>query len=146
VLIKIILIAAVLLLGAGMLRGQGKRRQALRRIGLVVFAVVAVTSILQPDYLTWVAQRINVGRGADLLLYALIVVFFSYIATRYRRDTRTQEMITAISRRVALNQAPPPRPPDTPGQATPDRPDTAGQATPARPDTAGQATPRQPNR
>jgi hypothetical protein len=108
-LIKIVLIAAVLVVGAVLIRGQGARRQALRRLGLVVFAVLAVVSIIQPDLLTWAARKINVGRGADLLLYALIVVFFSYVATRHVRDARTQDQITALARRVALNQAPPPR-------------------------------------
>jgi hypothetical protein len=109
VLIKILLIAAVLGVGAVLIRGHGARRQALRRLGLVVFALVAVASIIEPDALTWVARKINVGRGADLLLYILIVVFFSYVATRYVKDARTQDQITAIARRVALDQAPPPR-------------------------------------
>ncbi|MDR3359166.1 MAG: DUF2304 domain-containing protein [Bifidobacteriaceae bacterium] len=108
-LIKAVLIAAVLVVGATLIRGQGARRQALRRLGLLVFAVAAVVSILQPDLLTWAARKINVGRGADLLLYALIVVFFSYVVTRHLRDARTVDQITALARRVALNQAPPPR-------------------------------------
>ncbi|MDR1118634.1 MAG: DUF2304 family protein, partial [Bifidobacteriaceae bacterium] len=62
--IKVVLIAAVLVVGAVLIRGQGVRRQALRRLGLVVFAALAVVSILQPDLLTWAAQKINVGRGA----------------------------------------------------------------------------------
>jgi hypothetical protein len=114
-LIKAVLIAAVLGVGAVLIRGHGARRQALRRLGLAVFAVLAVISILQPDSLTWLARQINVGRGADLLLYALIVVFFSYVATRYLRDARTVDQLTAIARRLALDQAPPPRP----GQAGP---------------------------
>ncbi|MDR2252476.1 MAG: DUF2304 domain-containing protein [Bifidobacteriaceae bacterium] len=112
-LIKILLIAAVLAVGATLIRGHGARRQALRRLGLILFAVLAVVSILEPDWLTWAAQKINVGRGADLLLYTLIVVFFSYVATRHVRDARTQDKITALARRVALIEAPPPR--DPPG-------------------------------
>jgi hypothetical protein len=107
--IKIVLIAAVVLVALAMLRGGGARRQALRRLGLLAFAGLAVASILQPDWLTWLAQKINVGRGADLLLYALIVVFFSYISTRYVRDQRTLRQMTALARRIALIEAPPHR-------------------------------------
>ncbi|MDR2381335.1 MAG: DUF2304 domain-containing protein, partial [Bifidobacteriaceae bacterium] len=114
-MIKALLIAAVLLIGAAAIRGQGARRQALRRIGLVAFAGFAVVSILQPDLLTAAARLLNVGRGADLLLYALIVVFLAYVATRHVRDARMADKITALARQVALNQAPPPRAVDRAG-------------------------------
>ncbi|MDR2372694.1 MAG: DUF2304 domain-containing protein [Bifidobacteriaceae bacterium] len=107
--IKIVLIAAVVMVALVMGRGHGARRQALRRLGLAAFAGLAVASILQPDMLTWVAQKINVGRGADLLLYALIVVFLSYVSTRHVRDQRTWRQLTALARRVALLEAPAPR-------------------------------------
>ncbi|MDR0594254.1 MAG: DUF2304 domain-containing protein [Bifidobacteriaceae bacterium] len=108
--IKIVLIAAVVLVALAMLRGHGERHQALRRLGLAAFAALAVASIIQPDWLTWLALRLGVGRGADLLLYALIVVFFSYVATRHMRDRRVDRQLTALARRLALLEAPPPRP------------------------------------
>ncbi|MDR1635370.1 MAG: DUF2304 domain-containing protein [Bifidobacteriaceae bacterium] len=107
--IKIVLIAAVVLAALVLARGGGQRRQALRRLGLAAFAAVAVASIIQPDMLTGLARRLGVGRGADLLLYALIVVFFSYISTRHLRDQRTLRQLTALARRVALIEAPPHR-------------------------------------
>jgi hypothetical protein len=109
VAIQIVLIGAVALVALVLLRGHGARHQALRRLGLLAFAALAVASILQPDKLTSVAQKINVGRGADLLLYALIVVFLSYVATRRVRDQRATRQLTALARRVALIEAPPPR-------------------------------------
>jgi hypothetical protein len=108
-LIKVVLILAVAVVSLFMLRGHGARRQALRRLGLLAFAAVAVVSIIFPDLLTAVAQKINVGRGADLLLYVLIVVFFSYVASRYVRDRRADQRVTALARRLALSEAPPPR-------------------------------------
>ncbi|MDR1441065.1 MAG: DUF2304 domain-containing protein [Bifidobacteriaceae bacterium] len=108
--IQIVLIAAVVLIALVMGRGQGARGQALRRLGLAAFAVLAVASILRPDMLTEVAQLVNVGRGTDLLLYVLIVVFLTYVSTRYVRDQRAWRQITALARRVALIEAPPPRP------------------------------------
>ena len=108
--IKIVLIAAVVLVALVLAGGHGARRLALRRLGLAAFAAVAVVSILLPDTLTWVAQKVDVGRGTDLLLYALIVVFFSYLSTRYVRDRRTLRQVTVLARRVALIEALPPRP------------------------------------
>jgi hypothetical protein len=112
--IKSLLIAAVVLLALVLARGHGARRLAVRRLGLAAFAGLAVVSILKPDLATWVAQRIDVGRGTDLLLYLMIVIFFSYVSTRYVREQRTLRQLTALSRRVALIEAPPPRSPDDP--------------------------------
>ncbi|MDR1428551.1 MAG: DUF2304 domain-containing protein [Bifidobacteriaceae bacterium] len=108
-IVKALLIVAVVAIAAGLARG-GARRLALRRVGLAVFALAAIGGVLYPDTLTWVAQRIGVGRGADLMLYVLIVAFLSYIATRFAHDRRTDRRLTDLARCVALAEAPPPRP------------------------------------
>jgi hypothetical protein len=107
--IRIILILAVVVVAAVVLRGQGARHLAVRRLLLALFALVAIASILVPDAWSAIARVVGVGRGADLLLYALIVVFFSYVSTRFAKDRRTQNQLTALGRRVALLEAPPPR-------------------------------------
>jgi hypothetical protein len=108
-IIQILLIAAVVVIAFGLAQGSGGRRLALRRLGLVAFALLAAGGVLYPEALTWVGQQIGVGRGADLLLYLLIVAFLSYVATRFTRDKRTDRRLTELARRVALAEAPPPR-------------------------------------
>jgi hypothetical protein len=109
--VGVVLIAVVALAALVLLRGQGARHQAVRRLGLVAFAGLAIVAIVFPDALTVVANAVGVGRGADLVLYLLVVVFFSYVATRFVRDKRQDAHLTLLARRQALAEAPPPRDP-----------------------------------
>ena len=121
-LIQVLLIAAVLLVAARLLRGQGARHQAIRRLMLLVFAVFAVLSIVFPRTWTGLAQMVGVGRGADLLLYALLVAFLGFVATSYRRFRALEERFTRLARRIALDEVPPPgpgQPPPLPGGSNP---------------------------
>jgi small membrane protein len=107
-LIQIILIVAVVLVSYRVLRGQGARHQAFRRLMLVVFAVFGVLSILFPGTWTRLATLVGVGRGADLLLYALLVAFLGYVATSYLRFRELENRFTRLARRIALDEVPPP--------------------------------------
>ena len=104
--IRIALIVLVALTAVMLLRGQGAKHQAVRRLGLVAFALLAIAAIIFPDALTTVANWIGVGRGADLLLYVLVVVFFSYVATRHFHDRRQSRQITILARELTLARAP----------------------------------------
>lgn len=104
--IKIVLILAIVLLATAAMRvPRGARHVALRRIGLVVFAVFAVTSVLFPDLWNWLARLLGVGRGTDLLLYALVLAFLGYVATSYQRFRGLETQITRLARRIALDEA-----------------------------------------
>jgi hypothetical protein len=116
-IIKALLIAAIAVIALLLARGHGVRHLAVRRLLLAVFALAATGSIIVPDAWSRAANLIGVGRGADLLLYLLIVVFLSYVATRFARDRRSAEDMTRIVRRLALDEAPPPRPDGADGNA-----------------------------
>jgi hypothetical protein len=85
VLIQVVLIAVVILVVARLFRSRGARAQAIRRIGLVVFAAFAAVSILFPELWSRVARVVGVGRGTDLVLYALVIAFLSFTVTTYLR-------------------------------------------------------------
>lgn len=78
------------------------RHQALRRVLLVVFVVVAGISILYPQLVTRVANLVGIGRGTDFLLYLLIIAFLSFIATTYRRLRSQDKQLTILTRELAL--------------------------------------------
>ena len=105
IFLAVVVVVAVVL----MMRGQGARHQALRRLGLFGFALLAMAAIAFPDALTLVANTMGVGRGTDLLLYIHVVVFFGYVATRFFREKRQNHNLTVLARQVALSLAPPPR-------------------------------------
>lgn len=101
-------IGAVALL---LLRGySGARHQAIRRLMLLGFTVLAGASLLAPQLWTAAAELLGVGRGTDLLLYLTIVAFLGYVATSYLRFRDLQLQMTALSRRLALDEAPTARP------------------------------------
>ena len=104
--IQILLIAAIVLLAFFMMRRTGADSHlAIRRLLLGVFVLIAVLSVLFPQWLTWLAQLIGVGRGTDLVLYALIVIFLAFVYTQYRRNAQLQRQLTLLSRRIALLDA-----------------------------------------
>ena len=99
---QILAIAAVAVIAFLVLRGGGARHQAVRRILLVLFVVGAAVSVIFPQVLTWLARLVGIGRGTDLLLYILVIVFLAFVATSYRRSRQLETQITELSRQLAL--------------------------------------------
>lgn len=117
--IQIVLILGIAIAAFRLLAGTGQRTQAIRRLGLVVFAAFAVLSVFFPIVWTRVAHFFGIGRGTDLILYALVVAFFSFVATTFRRQRESEQRYTQLARRIALAEAPPieplrPTPPPPP--------------------------------
>ena len=89
-----------------LLRGYaGARHQAIRRLLLLAFVLLAGASLLVPQLWTTAAELLGVGRGTDLLLYLTIVTFLGFVATSYLRFRDLQRQITAMARRLALDEA-----------------------------------------
>jgi small membrane protein len=76
----------------------------MRRVALIVFVLFAVASVLFPDVWNALAKLVGVGRGTDLLLYVLIVVFLGFMATSYLRFRGLEFQITQLARRIALDE------------------------------------------
>jgi hypothetical protein len=107
--IQVLLILAVGVVALFLLRASaGVAHLAIRRVLLLVFALVAMVSILAPGWVTRLANLVGVGRGTDLLLYGLIVAFLGYTATSYRRFRQIERRLTELTRQIALDEAPPP--------------------------------------
>ena len=105
--IQIILIVGIVAAGVMLTRtSAGARHQAIRRVLFAVFAAVAVYFVLFPNVATRVARLVGVGRGADLLLYALVVAFFGFMATTFRRFAAMERRTTELARQLAIARAP----------------------------------------
>jgi small membrane protein len=104
-------IQTLLLLGiAGVLvmfvRGQhGVRMQASKRLAFFAFLVLNAVAVLWPEGTTWVAKLVGIGRGADLLLYALIVTFVFVVINFYLRLRESEQRVTELARAVAIRDA-----------------------------------------
>jgi len=104
--IQLLLIIAILVLGGFLMRRTGADSHlAIRRIMMLLFILAAVLSVLFPQWLSWLANLVGVGRGTDLLLYGLIVVFLVFVYSQYRRNLALQRQLTRLTRRIALIEA-----------------------------------------
>lgn len=105
-LIKLLLLAAIALVGYYAVRGG---RRALHRVvwrGFVVAGLgAAVVGVLFPNSLTWVANRLGVGRGADLLLYIVTVSFMLISVVLFRRLADLERRYVDLARTQALQDA-----------------------------------------
>lgn len=115
VLIQVLLILVVIAVVARLFRSRGARAQAIRRVGLVLFATFAAVSILFPAVWNRIASFVGVGRGTDMVLYALVVAFLSYVVTTYLRFRDLETNYTRLARRIALSEAKRPSETDRPG-------------------------------
>jgi hypothetical protein len=110
IIVQLLLFCAVVVGTLTLMRGAGNaRHQAVRRILLTVFALAAALSVFFPAMLTWLANLLGIGRGTDLVLYALIVFFMIYMATSSQRTRQLEARITKLARRIALDEAPKPQ-------------------------------------
>lgn len=98
-----------------MLPGRGARHLAIRRLIMVLVLALTVLAVIFPTALNRVAHAVGVGRGADLLLYGLIVVFIGNALVQQRRTRHVERQITLIARRVAIAEAQRPAPALAPG-------------------------------
>jgi small membrane protein len=122
IIVQVALVLAVIIVSLALMRGGSNARHlAIRRIMLVLFACVAAFSIFFPELLTRVARLLGIGRGTDLVLYGLIVSFMVFMATTYQRFRHMESTLTKLSRRIALDETPPPSneaPPQSQGVET----------------------------
>lgn len=101
--IQFLLIVAIVALALVVMRRTGADSHlAIRRLLLALFVAVAVLSVLFPQWLSWLANLVGVGRGTDLVLYALIVMFLVVVWSQHKRNLIHQRQVTLLARRIAL--------------------------------------------
>ncbi|MGO1174296.1 MAG: DUF2304 family protein [Actinomycetaceae bacterium] len=151
-IIQIILLVAVVAFTVLLTRSTaGSRHQAIRRLGLIAFMILAALSVLFPSWVSSVARFVGVGRGTDLVLYVLVVVFFGYVVVTARGHARRDRQTTILARRLAIREAkhpdgrPGPEGPDGGGRVSPQGPDGGGRVSPEGPDGGGRVSPQGPD-
>ena len=102
-IIKALLIASVLVVALWLRRGTSRgSRQALSRIGWLVFGACWVAAVLAPNSVTVVANLVGVGRGTDLVLYILVVAFMCAVVGQWRRYHELDDRLAQLTRANAL--------------------------------------------
>ncbi|QOD02194.1 MULTISPECIES: DUF2304 domain-containing protein [Pseudarthrobacter] len=109
IVVQIALVLAVIIVSLALMRGGSNARHlAIRRMLLIVFAIVAVLSIFFPTMLSSVANFFGVGRGTDLVLYGTIVTVLVFMSTTYQRFRHMEISLTKLARRLAIDEVPRP--------------------------------------
>jgi len=97
-----ILIFAIIVFGMYVASHRLGGIQLLAALGLLGGGI---TFVVWPSAAQWVAERVGVGRGADLIIYVAIVGGLFAAANFYFRFKRQEQQLIAIVRELALRNA-----------------------------------------
>ena len=81
------------------------RHRVLDLLILGTMIVCAIVFIIWPDITNSIAHKVGVGRGADLVFYISILIFWFIILKLYARLRKLEQMITDLIRKDALENA-----------------------------------------
>jgi hypothetical protein len=79
--------------------------RALKRLAFLVFIAAMVIAILRPNWVNTLAHKVGVGRGTDLVLYALAVAFVFVSVNTYFRLKSQEARFTDLARAIAVREA-----------------------------------------
>ena len=79
--------------------------RALKRLAFLVFIALMVVAILRPNWVNSLAHKVGVGRGTDLVLYALAVAFVFVSVNTYFRLKTQEARFTELARAIAVRDA-----------------------------------------
>jgi hypothetical protein len=81
-------------------------RNSLLDILLLLFLIAAaIAFILFPNITNQLANKLGVGRGADLVFYTSIIIFWFVILKLYARIRKLEQTITKVIRKEAIDEA-----------------------------------------
>jgi hypothetical protein len=101
--IKILLIVPLLLLI--MLFVSRLRNQTVYRFSLILIALVGIFFVINPEFTTTLAHKLNVGRGTDLLFYICAIAGFIAVLMLYSKLRKIETTQTQIIRNAAIESA-----------------------------------------
>lgn len=105
-IIKILLVVCIGILGVWFIKNNSTSKlRASNKIGILVLLIFAVVSVIFPNLTDSLAHAVGVGRGADLLLYAVTITFFAYVLNQYIKGKRDEQKIVRLARKIALMEA-----------------------------------------
>jgi hypothetical protein len=108
-----------------MLPGRGARHLAIRRLVMLAVLALIVVAVVFPALINSVAHFLGVGRGTDLLLYGMIVIFVGNSILMQRRHRMVERQITQLARELAIARAPAPASSNATPSAAPEVPGAA---------------------
>jgi hypothetical protein len=104
-IIKVLLILGIAAAALVALRGSNSTAHlAVRRLFGAAFVLVAALSVIFPDAVTWLANRVGVTTGTNLVLYALVVAFLFVTIALYQRIHVLEGRLIRLAQEAALSE------------------------------------------
>ena len=100
--IQVLLIVSIVALFSLLRSRSSAKSRAWVKVGYIAFVFAAIYAILRPNQTTVVAHWLGVARGADLMLYALIIAFIFTTLSTYMRFKDLELRYARLARAVAL--------------------------------------------
>jgi small membrane protein len=102
-LIQIILLIALIVILISYFRWF--RSAALDKILIAIVLLTGMCFVIFPDVTTRIANKLGVGRGADLLFYIAIVAFSYTLLLLYSKTRVLEKQIASLVRKQSLMEA-----------------------------------------
>lgn len=104
--IKILLVGSFVLLALRFIANpRSAQVRASKKILGLLFIVSAIATVLYPGLMNWLAHKVGVGRGADLLLYIMSLSFVLAGFDMYLSQQNDKKRMALVVRRIALLEA-----------------------------------------
>jgi hypothetical protein len=103
--IKIVLILAIAVMFWAFRNRSRVGLRAGARVAVILLAVLAALSIIQPSLAQYAAEQVGVTRGTDLLLYLLVIVFAATSLGFYFRFRELERRLADLTRAQAIREA-----------------------------------------
>jgi hypothetical protein len=101
--IKIILIIPLVLLILFFMLQM--RNRIVYRLSLILIAVAGIFFVVNPEFTTTLAHKLNVGRGTDLLFYLCAIAGFIALQMLYSKLRKVEAIQTQIIQNAAIQHA-----------------------------------------
>ncbi len=76
-----------------------------KRLSAFGLFVIMVLIVLFPDTSNFIAHKVGVGRGVDLLIYLSILLIFLLMVSLWRRIVTLSDAVTKLTRQIAIESA-----------------------------------------
>lgn len=105
-IIQILLIIILFFVLLNFIRHRNNvKTKAYKSISFLIFLALSIIFIIEPNILNSIANFVGVGRGADLLLYILIVLFIYQSINDYFREKENRNKTVLIVRKLSILEA-----------------------------------------
>jgi hypothetical protein len=101
--IQIVLAAGIIFISVYMYRRI--RSSILDTVLILLFLVVGIVFVIDPDITNRLAKMVGVQRGANLIFYTGFLFLFFLILKLYSRSKKLEQSLTELVRQISLKEA-----------------------------------------